>query len=240
MIILKTSIRNFIRRIGFDFVRYQPATHPLARRKKILDTYNISLVLDVGANIGQYGEQLREIGYKKKIVSFEPQKAAYELLRNCAKKEKLWEVHNCALGDKEESAKINIAANSMSSSLLEMLPSHFKSAPESEYVSQEEIQVKTLDSVFPMLASQTDRVYLKIDTQGLEKNVLNGAENSLKLIDAIQLEMSLIPLYRDEPLFDEMYQFLYQKGYRLIALETGFTDKKTGELLQFDGIFHKI
>jgi len=226
--------------MGFDVVRYQPATHPLARRKKILDAYNISLVLDVGANIGQYGEQLREIGYKKKIVSFEPLNTAYVLLSSCAKKDKLWEVNNYALGDKEELAKINIAANSMSSSLLEMLPSHIKSAPESEYVGQEDIQVKTLDSVFPILASQTDKVYLKIDTQGFEENVLKGAENSLKLIDAIQLEMSLIPLYSDEPLFDEMYHFLYQKGYRLIALETGFTNKKTGELLQFDGIFHRI
>lgn len=226
--------------MGFDLVRYHPITHPLARRKRILDNYNISLVLDVGANIGQYGKQLRDIGYKKKIVSFEPLNAAYALLSKNAKKDKLWEVHHYALGDKEESVKINVAANSMSSSLLEMLPSHIKSAPESEYMGHEDIQVKTLDSIFSIVASQTDTVYLKIDTQGFEEKVLKGAENSLKLIDAIQLEMSLKPLYRDEPLFDEMYRFMYHKGYRLIALESGFTDKKTGELLQFDGIFHRI
>ena len=183
---------------------------------------------------------MRDIGYKKKIVSFEPLNAAYALLSKNAKKDKLWEVHHYALGDKEESVKINVAANSMSSSLLEMLPSHIKSAPESEYMGHEDIQVKTLDSIFSIVASQTDTVYLKIDTQGFEEKVLKGAENSLKLIDAIQLEMSLKPLYRDEPLFDEMYRFMYHKGYRLIALESGFTDKKTGELLQFDGIFHRI
>ena len=91
-----------------------------------------------------------------------------------------------------------------------------------------------------MVACETDKVYLKIDTQGFEENVLKGAESSLNHIDTIQLEMSLIPLYRDEPLFDEMYHFLYQKGYRLIAIEAGFTDEETGQLLQFDGIFHRM
>ncbi|MFC1771778.1 FkbM family methyltransferase [Pseudomonadota bacterium] len=237
---IKKSIRNLIRQLGFDLVRYEPKTHPLARRKKILDTYNINLVLDVGANIGQYGKQLREIGYKKKIVSFEPLKSAYDLLSDNAEKDKLWEIHNFALGDKEESAIINIAANSFSSSLLEMLPSHIKSAPNSKYVGHENIQVRTLDSVYPKVASQTDKAYLKIDTQGFEENVLKGAENSLNYIDTIQLEMSLTPLYRDEPLFDEMYQFLFQKGYTLISIETGFSDEQTGQLLQFDGIFHRI
>lgn len=237
---LKKLIQRITRNMGFDLVRFEPSKHPLARRKRLLESYNINLVLDVGANIGQYGKELREIGYKGKIVSFEPQSSAYKELSEKVRNDELWEAHHYALGDKKETAMINIAGNSYSSSLLDMLPSHLKSAPKSKYIGQEEIQIKTLDSIFSTLSSQTDSIYLKLDTQGFEENVLKGAENSLHNIDTIQLEMSLTPLYKDELLFNEMYQHLYQKKYRLVAVEPGFTDEDTGQLLQIDGIFHRM
>jgi len=233
-------IHNIARKLGFDILRYEPQTHPLARRKKILDTYDINLIFDVGANVGQYGTELREIGFKGRIVSFEPLGFVYKELSAKAEKDDLWDVHNFALGDKEETAQINIAGNSFSSSLLDMLPSHIKSAPESEYTGKEEIRIRTLDSIHPSLSSQADRVYLKIDTQGYERSVLQGGMESLKTIDTIQLEMSLTPLYKDELPFNEMYDLLYGYGYRLIAVEPGFTDEHTGQLLQLDGIFHRL
>jgi FkbM family methyltransferase len=237
---LKKSFRNIVRGFGFDIVRYEPEKHPLARRKRILGTYQINMVLDVGANIGQYGEELREIGYKGKIVSFEPLSTAFKTLIKRSEGDPAWDVHNFALGDKNETASINIAGNSYSSSLLDILPSHIKSAPESVYIGHEEIKVKTLDDIYSDIVSESDRVYLKIDTQGFEENVLRGAEGSLESIDTIQLEMSLTPLYQDGLLFDEMYGLLCQKGYALVALEPGFTDEETGQLLQVDGIFHRM
>jgi FkbM family methyltransferase len=237
---LRKLIHRIARGIGYDIVGYQPRKHPLARRTKLLESYNINLVLDVGANIGQYGQELREIGYKGKIISFEPLSMAYKVLSDTTKSDDLWVAHNFALGDKEDSAMINVAGNSYSSSLLDILPSHLKSAPESKFIGKEEIQTKTLDSIFPSIHTKTDNVYLKIDTQGFEKNVLKGAGNSLHNIDTIQLEMSLTPLYKDELSFIDMYQLLYQKGYRLVAVEPGFTDEDTGQLLQIDGIFHRL
>ena len=237
---LKKSVRNIARAAGFDVVRYVPRRHPLARRKKMLEIYQINLVLDIGANIGQYGEELREIGYKGKIISFEPLSTAFKTLIKRSEGDPAWEIHNFALGDKNETASINIAGNSFSSSLLDILPSHTKSAPESVYVGHEEIKVKTLDDIYSDVVNDSDRVYLKIDTQGFEENVLRGAEGSLESIDTIQLEMSLTPLYQDGLLFDEMYGLLCRKGYVLVALEPGFTDEETGQLLQVDGIFHRM
>ena len=208
---VKKNIHNIARKAGFDIVRYEPRTHPLARRKKILSTYQISLVLDVGANVGQYGQQLREIGYKGNIVSFEPLSVAFNELKRRSEQDPVWEVYNFALGDKNETASINIAGNSFSSSILDILPSHIKSAPESAYTGHEEIKVKTLDDIYSDITNGSDKVYLKIDTQGFEENVLMGAEASLKSIDTIQLEMSLIPLYRNGMLFDEMYGLLCRK-----------------------------
>jgi hypothetical protein len=144
-----------------------------------------------------------------------------------------------ALGDKDGEATINIAGNSWSSSILEMLPSHMRSAPESHYVGQEQVRLSTLDSIIGPLRVEGGNVLLKVDTQGFEEKVLNGASQALRLINTLQIEMSLTPLYQGGVLFPEMYALLAGKGYQLVSLELGFEDPQTGRLLQVDGIFHR-
>jgi len=144
------------------------------------------------------------------------------------------------LGDTEEKREINIAGHSSSSSLVDMLPSHLKAAPESKYIGREIVEVRRLDSIFGNLCKPTNRVYMKIDTQGFESKVLKGAENSLMQIDTVQLEMSLVPLYEGEMLFNEMCMLMTEKGYSLVAIEAGLSNQDTGQLLQVDGIFHRL
>jgi hypothetical protein len=69
---------------------------------------------------------------------------------------------------------------------------------------------------------------LKIDVQGFEKNVLAGAEASLQKIKILQLEMSLVPLYQNEWLFNEVLEYFAQKGFQLYSLENGFLTRKPG------------
>jgi len=238
---VKRTIREFIKnKFGYDIVRYTPRLHPLARRSKLLESYDIDVVLDVGANLGQYGMDMRELGYKGRLISFEPLGDVFKKLEANTRADELWEVYSFALGNTDGKSIINIAGNTDSSSILDMLPTHLKFAPMSKYIGKDEIEVRTLDTLFETLALSEANIYLKIDTQGFEENVLKGAENSLPLIDTIQLEMSLVPLYTDEILFDEMYQILFQKGYRLVSVETGFLDRETGQMLQLDGIFHRF
>ena len=130
--------------------------------------------------------------------------------------------------------------NSVSSSLLDILPAHTESAPGSAYVAHETIHVDTLDNVFGEYCQPVDNVYLKIDTQGFESKVIAGAEKSLEQIDTLQLEMALVPLYQGELLFPDMLALLVSKGYTLVSLETGFTNLETGQLLQVDGVFHRF
>ncbi|MEE9326120.1 MAG: FkbM family methyltransferase [Cocleimonas sp.] len=234
--ILKSALRNK----GFDISRYSSTTHPLARRKKLIETYDINLVLDVGANIGQYVKEMRsDIHYSKEIISFEPLKKEFEILNSKAAIDDKWLAYNWALGDSDEKSEINIAGNSYSSSLLSMLDSHENSAPESKYVGKETIEVRTLDKLMEELSITAKNIYLKIDTQGFESRVIKGAEQSLELINTLQLEMSLVQLYEDELSFQDMYSLLLSKGYTLVAIEPGFSDAQTGQLLQVDGIFHR-
>jgi len=208
---------------------------------QIITAYKIDTVLDIGANSGQFAQQMRvDIGFTGRILSFEPLSTAFQSLQMNAQNDQAWEVFNYAIGDTEEKQEINIAGNSYSSSLLNMLPSHLKSAPDSKYIGKETIDIKTLDSVFENLCKTAKNVYLKIDTQGFESKVLKGAENSLAHIDTVQMEMSLIPLYDGELLLNEMLSIMSKKGYALIAIEQGFSDPASGQLLQVDGIFHRL
>ena len=233
--------RNIVRALGFDVVRFSPQSHPLARKRAPLDRFGVDLVLDVGANVGQYGSLLRQAGYRGQIVSFEPMSAAYlELVKTAAASSDNWRVFNFALGRTDQLGEINVAGNSFSSSILPMLESHLRAAPESSYVSKEKIRLRTLDSVWASLGATNRRIFLKIDTQGYEREVLAGAEQSLDFIATLQLEMSLAPLYEGEMPFPEMYELLGRKGYKLVAIEPSFWDNNTGQLLQVDAVFHRF
>jgi len=203
--------------------------------------YEISLVIDVGANSGQFAQGLRtQIGYSGRIVSFEPLRSAFSLLEQNSKSDAHWQIYNYALGDTIGTQTINVAGNSFSSSLLPMLPSHVASAPESSYVGFENVELKTLDSVFPEVRQNARNIYLKIDTQGYENRVLAGAKHSLSHISTVQMEMSLVPLYGGELLFGEMCNLMVGYGFTLMRIENGLSDPKSGQLLQVDGIFRRL
>ena len=237
---LKHSIRRLIRKTGYDITRYNTESHPIAQMRQFLHSNNIDTVLDIGANSGQFAEFIRKgLGYTNTIISFEPLSSAFSVLKAKADKDPCWDAFNIALGNSEEFSEINISSNSYSSSLLEMLPSHLKSAPNSGYLGKEKIEIKKLDSIFDDFCNKNCKVYMKIDTQGFESKVLKGAEKSLKMIHTVQMEMSLVCLYEGEMLFDELYSFMKAKGFSLVAILPGFADKETGQLLQVDGIFHR-
>lgn len=238
---IKHELGRLLWKAGYDIIRYKPASHPVARVQQLLRSYSIETVLDIGANSGQFAEYLRnDLGYTKRIISFEPLSSAFALLKAKAVKDPCWDAFNIALGDFDGQCEINIAGNSVSSSLLDMLPSHLESAPNSSYVGKETIEVKKLDSIFDDLCGMTSSVYMKIDTQGFENRVLDGAKNALRRIHTVQMEMSLVPLYRGELLFNELYSLMKDNGYNLVAILPGFSDPHSGQLLQVDGIFHRF
>ena len=232
-------LKTWLRKAGFEVERYTPTSSPVARRMHLLATNRINLVFDVGANVGQYASSLREGGYGGRIVSFEPLSSAFSKLQANAKGDSLWEVVNAGLGDHDERATINVAGNSQSSSLLDMLPAHVRSAPVSAYVGKEDITVSRLDSVFSRYHRLGDRAFLKLDAQGYEGKILEGAALSMAQILGIQLEMSIEPLYKNEMPYLEMLGYLAGLGFTLTSIEPGFSDPESGRMLQMDGILYR-
>jgi len=228
---LKSFVQRSARRLGYDVIYFD--------RIRLLRRFGINLVLDVGANIGQYADEMRSIGYLGRMVSFEPLSREFQQLSQRAKGDNLWKTVNRALGDRDGTAEIHVSGNSVSSSLLGILPRHLRSAPTSEYLNNETIQISRLDSVFHDHCQTGDRVMLKLDTQGYEYQVLQGAAKSLPAIIGVQLEMSLVPLYEGEKLFSEMVPYLTSLGFSLMSIEPVFRDNATGQMLAVDGIFYR-
>ncbi|TKB92108.1 MAG: FkbM family methyltransferase [Nitrospira sp.] len=237
---VRTAVKNGLRKLGYVVSQYDSRRDPLAVRTRFLESHGINLVLDVGANTGQFALQLLETGYSGSMISFEPLSAAYRTLSDVARHHVNWRVENCALGDKEDTAEINVAENSWSSSLLNILPTHVESAPDSAYIATERIQMRTLDALFPRYATAETRAFLKIDTQGFTMKVLDGGEQALEAILGLQVEMSLVPLYEGEPLIGEVVSFLQRRGFTLLFLMPGFIDNATGQQLQVDGLFFRL
>jgi FkbM family methyltransferase len=236
---MKEIIQRILRKTGFQLEKYPHPDADFIRRLKIINYYSIDTLFDIGAASGQYAIDMRKFGYKGKIISFEPLKNAFKELKDASLKDNNWIVNNYAIGNEDTKSVINVAGNSDSSSILKMLPAHYNIRPKSKYIAQEEIEVKRLDSIFNSFCGKEDRVMIKIDTQGYEKKVIDGATESLKSIIIIQLEMSIIQLYENEMLYIEMINYLDNKGFKLYSLENGFSDQTTGRLLQVDGIFVK-
>ena len=211
----------------------------LARRSKLLKSRDIDVVLDVGANTGQYSTQLRKLGWKGPIVSFEPVESAYQALAKRAKKDKSWTAHQYALGSRDTSQLINVSGDSRASSLLQILPAHLDVASYFKTVGQERVQVRKLDSVIDACAKGKQKIFLKIDAQGYEKKILSGAKETMARVQGLQLEMSLRALYDGEASLEQMLPYLRKLGFRLMSLEYGFTNPKTGEMLQVEGIFFR-
>lgn len=211
----------------------------MQNRIKLLNHFNIKTILDVGANTGQFAYYTRKFGYRNTIISFEPLSSAFAILKQFSENDSKWEVVNSAIGDIDGEIEINISENSQSSSILDMMPGHVKSAPDSAYTGKEKVKIQKIDTVISNYSDNLEDTFLKIDTQGFEKKVLDGAEKSLKKLKGLQLELSMVELYKGETLITEMLNLIEEKGFIIYSLEPGFYDKKSGQLLQVDGIFFR-
>jgi FkbM family methyltransferase len=213
------------------------------RRKFVneLKSRKIDVVLDVGANSGQYAGRLREAGFDSRIVSFEPLSAPFSRLRRSAARTPPWDCRQHALGDFDDTISMNVAGNAgASSSILPMLQRHRDVFPRANYVGVEEVMVCRLDSVAPEILRPNEVAFLKIDVQGFEKQVIDGGRATIDgRCAGIEIELSFEPLYDGGMLVQEALDLLESLGFLLMGVVPGFIDIRTGKVLQADGVFFR-
>lgn len=228
-----TAARKILASLDISVVRLSRTTP--AQRVRFMHDAAITVVLDVGAHVGEYAGSLRRFGYEGRIHSFEPVADSFTELCLCASSDPLWNCHQIALGNESGKLTMHVAGNSVSSSALDMLPRHAQSAPGSAYIRSEVVAVRRLDDLD--LTGPADRVYLKADVQGFEQRVLEGATRTLESVQLLEVELSLVNLYQDGPLYTNMIEYLRKLHFTPVWFQRGFNDASTGRLLQMDGIF---
>jgi len=235
---MKMLVKKTARYFGLEVSRFAPANSTQAQLSSALKLSGANVVFDVGANEGQFASEIRDCGYSGMIISFEPLTSARKKLLQLAERDSNWLVHDqCAIGDQNGEIKIHIAGNSVSSSVLPMLELVSSAAVGSAYVASESVPISRLDGIANRYLTPDSNLFIKIDTQGYEWQVLDGARETLNLAKGVLCELSLVPLYEGQRLWRDIVNRLDEEGFILWALQKGFTDPRTGQTLQMDGIF---
>jgi FkbM family methyltransferase len=201
--------------------------------------FRINCVLDVGANDGSSAVSLRQLGYRGKICSFEPQSKVFEVLERRAKSDPFWSAYPYGLGDKTSKQTLNISGMGASSSFLKLSEAALNTTPNMRYVDSEQVETRRLDECFEEIVGTGKTVFLKIDTQGFERQVLDGASGVLDRIDGLQLELSWVPQYAGEKPAEEMIAWIRSLGFTPYWFLHGHRDFSTMQLIQFDGLFFR-
>lgn len=231
---LTDRIKALVRRVGIDVVRFPSRQHsPLA---DFLKRYGIATIIDVGANIGQYATRARLDGFRGTIISIEPDPTAFAELARQAQREDNWRVHRCALGAGPGRAKLHIAPLSVFNSLL--VPSEYGAAADQRMVAVADVDVD-VTTVDILLAQEyaAKPLLLKIDTQGFESAVLDGAGLALSQAAGVQLELSFQALYEGQIPIEAMLTRMRNEGFAPYALMPGYADPVSGALSEVDGLF---
>ena len=186
----------------------------------VFSRFDISCVLDVGANRGQYARFLRHgVGFRGKIISFEPIEDCCKELRQHAAKDGNWIVVNCALGAEEETRAFNVMVGDSLSSFL--LPNNetqkFPYAYRNQIVKKVPVQVRRLDGLVAQLGI-TGPIYLKMDTQGFDLEVVKGADMAMTLVSALQSEVSIHPIYHEMPNWCSAIETFNRLGFEVSGL----------------------
>jgi len=235
---MANPLRRLLRAFGRDLADYPPRGPHWRSLIRLLDSTGVDVVLDVGGNVGQYGRTLRAAGFRGRIVSFEPQSVAHAALEAAAARDRGWTVApRMALAERAGEVTLNVSNESDMSSILPLTEGFLAVSPTSRTVATETAPAVRLDDVASEYLAPHDRPFLKLDTQGYERQVLAGGPDTLARAVGLQIELSLVPLYRGETLWREMVDWLMGQGFAPRLFVPGYYSRHMGRMLQFDAVF---
>ena len=233
---MRAAIRNAVREFGYDIINYGRQDSLYAHLRELLRASAINCVLDVGAHVGDFGKMLREVGYAGRIISFEPVQDSFDRLKLAAAADHEWRTERMALGREEVAKQINVSEASNFSSFRspnQYATRQFGAMPTVRRV--ETVVVRRLDSVLAELLAgiREPRVFLKIDTQGYDLEVLEGAGASLDGICALQTEIAVKPIYEGVGPMQQTLARLGELGFEITGLYPVSRDAQL-RVIEFD------
>lgn len=201
-----------------------------------LHSRDCDLVVDVGANTGQFATELRTLGYLGHIQSVEPLNGVVDDLRANAAKDPRWGVVHCALGAEQGELQINVSRNTVYSSFMPQtdLAEQFDA---SDYTHTQPVKIDTLDNL--MRGFPCKRPFVKIDTQGFEQQVLAGGPETLKRCVGLMVELPVEHLYQGVWSYTEALCHMERLGF-LLAQQRLVNNGPDGvSALEYDCVFRR-
>lgn len=235
---IRSSLHSILRAAGIEVHRYR-SRKPF--EGELFAKYEVDAVFDIGANVGMSAEGFRAFGYGGLIVSFEPVKNLFSELAARAAADNQWHAEKLALGASPASSVIHVSGgHGGASSLLEMTSLVRDLAPDQAVTHSQPVTVSTVDLMSEKYYPTGDRLFLKLDVQGYEARVLEGARDTLSRVVGIRLELGLVESYRGELLLHEVLPSLYAQGFRAVAIDPAWIDSRTSELLQLNVTLFRV
>jgi len=195
-----------------------------------------NIIIDIGANKGQFSVSSSKIFPNACIYSYEPVPETFAKLQLSTKTLDNVVIKSFGLGEQKDQVIMNTNTHSHSSSMLHLANGHKQAFPDAKESAQVLVDVATLDDEFENI-ELNGTVLLKIDVQGYEAHVLKGAKKLLVDVDYVLLEVSFKPMYEGEALFDEIVELLSTFGFRFLRPIDWLESPNTGEVLQMDALF---
>lgn len=237
----RALVQNLTGQLGL-YVGKHPLPNTLPNRLRyLLGQLRINCVIDVGAHYGEYGQSLRELGYRGRIASFEPIADNYTRLAGVASRDDAWRTFPYALGSEEASKEINVLAASDLSSFLSASYTGDRFGNGLTLERRESVAVRRLDTMFSKCVEGVvdPRVLLKMDTQGYDFAVLEGASAILPQVALLQSEVSVRPLYEGMTLLPEAISHFQGLGFDLAGLYPVALELDQLRVIEFDCIMVK-
>lgn len=183
--------------------------------KRILEACKYKLIVDVGANKGQFAIASRYYSPSARVISFEPLPSAFKVLKKIFLSDPMVLSYCCGIGNKNSTTTIYISNSDDSSSLLPMGKKQESIFPGTYQVGTLEIEVKKLTE-FIAVNEIPENSLLKIDVQGYEYEVLEGALPLLSSFKFIYCECSYTELYAGQKLAEDVIKLLEYSNFELV------------------------
>tara|TARA_A100001011_G_scaffold400752_1_gene518379 strand:- start:8326 stop:9066 length:741 start_codon:yes stop_codon:yes gene_type:complete len=233
---LKNILKDFFYKNNYIIKKRNPFNDHLERLKIVLNNVKIDGVIDVGANKGQFLKQNIEVLKEFPTLIIEPLKIHNKQLK-FLKYKNILEILNVCIGTKSDEVEINVSENDVCSSILELDKNSETEVPTARYVNKLKVKCERLDYLIENYFSSSDSLFIKVDVQGVEDDVLSSIGTLIEKVSFIYIELSFVKLYKNQKLWREIADHKILKDFSIVDVNVIGASPSYGIATQADMLF---
>jgi len=234
---MKAYARSALETLGYDIVATEDLVTLGGHLRKLLGALRVNCVVDVGGHTGEFGQFLRRLGFEGEIISIEPLTASFQALSAVAARESRWRTHQLALGNQDGELQLLVTNRTDLASFLKPNEYAVQSfGSRAEVVETQLVPVRRLDAILDSLVAhvKNPRILLKLDTQGYDLRVLEGAAGCLDRLLALQSEVSVKPIYEGMVTLPDALRRFGELGFEITGFFPVNVDADGLRVIEFD------